>query len=83
MSVSHDHPRFSDPDYMPHAIAADPSYYRCDGCRELVTTDQLEGGYCPECRVCCSVCEDWMAGEEEVSINGQRVHAWCAPSEVQ
>ena len=55
----------------------------CKGCGDKVNWTRLERGFCPHCRACCSICDDWMAGEAEtVGADGGRVHATCEATAV-
>lgn len=79
MSVSHDHPRFSDPEFHPltGGFACDTPRQTCAGCTDPVPMDRLEQGYCKSCRQLCPICGDWLMGEPETTVTGHRTHTAC------
>lgn len=66
---------------------------KCKGCGEPTLLDdrlhfyghdkfQTDSSYCGYCREKCPICQDWLKGEDEVEINGQRCHKVCADEQV-
>ena len=81
MSVPPSSRHFTDIDYYPSNRGAGTAPTPlCKGCDDDVEHDS---GYCDQCRVCCPICEDWLAGEPEMyDALGNRVHISCVANEV-
>ena len=82
MSIPPSSRRFTDIDYYPSSGGAGTAPRpRCKGCLEVRTWH--DSGYCDNCRVCCPICEDWLAGKPEMyDALGNRVHISCVANEV-
>ena len=75
MSVSHDHPRFSDPSYPPPVAPTVSGAATCKGCGDETHSWT---GYCAFCRTNCAICSDWLAGAPEMrDPEGRRIHVTC------
>jgi hypothetical protein len=83
--ISHEHPRFSDPEFHPWrgGFGAVSDIEPCAGCGNDTRTEErmsrgVETVYCSACRELCPICGDWIAGRNEMTDNdGKRVHVAC------
>ncbi len=64
-----------------------PASQDCHGCLNTFTYHQdsisCQTGFCPDCRVRCAWCGDWMAGWPETVINGARWHVGCMEAKAE
>ena len=79
--ISHNHPRFDDPDFNPFPMPTDDSPDKCVMCgdEEYEMRDTSKGFLCSSCTRTCTICGDWMMTEVGVMDNeGNEAHKDCA-----